>query len=74
MRRPRSVTLTPIGMPSRSLNAATDLRALITIGACPVICLRSAIAASIARALVIASPRPMLTTTFSIDGTCMALR
>jgi len=46
----------------------------MTIGACPVINLRSAMAASMARALVIASPSPMLITTFSMDGTCIALR
>ena len=32
MRSPRSVTWAPIGMPSRSLNCAIDLRALVTIG------------------------------------------
>ena len=74
IRRPLSVTLTPMGIPSRSLNAATDFFARMTIGACPVISFRSMMAASIARAFVIASPRPMLTTTFSMDGTCIASR
>ena len=32
MRSPRSVTCAPIGMPSRSLNWAMDLRALVAWG------------------------------------------
>ena len=37
MRFPRSVTLTPICRPSRSLNEAMDLRARVMTGCCPVI-------------------------------------
>ena len=37
MRSPRSVACAPIGMPSRSLNWAMDLRALVTTGFWPVI-------------------------------------
>ena len=47
IRSPRSVTLAPIGMPSRSLNCAIDLRALVTIGFWPVIAVRSVTAPSI---------------------------
>ena len=36
IRSPRSVTFAPIGMPSRSLNPAIDLRALVTTGFWPV--------------------------------------
>src|SRR6476661_6001410 len=46
MRSPRSVTCAPIGMPSRSLNCAMDLRALVTCGFCPVIAVRSLTAPS----------------------------
>ena len=65
--------MTPIGIPARSLKAATDFRARITIGAWPVMVLMSATAASMARAFWIASPRPMLTTIFSSRGTSIAL-
>ena len=43
MRSPRSVVCAPIGMPSRSLNWAIDLRALVTSGFWPVIAVRSRI-------------------------------
>ena len=45
MRRPRSVTLQPIAMPSRSLKLATDLRARQTAGFWPLIRVMSLIAA-----------------------------
>ena len=45
MRFWRSVTLAPIGMPSRSLKVAIDLRALVITGFCPAISARSAAAA-----------------------------
>ena len=38
MRSPRSVTMAPIDMPSRSLKAAMDFLALVTTGFCPAIC------------------------------------
>ena len=37
MRSPRSVTMQPIGMPSRSLNAAIDFCALVITGFWPAI-------------------------------------
>ena len=43
---PRSVTIAPIGMPSRTLNAAIDFFARVTTGFCPVIWPRSATAGS----------------------------
>ena len=43
MRSPRSVTLTPTGMPCRSLNAATDRRARLIRGFWPVMAAMSAI-------------------------------
>ena len=45
MRSPRSVVCAPIGMPSRSLNCAMDLRALVTSGFWPVMAVRSRISA-----------------------------
>ena len=48
IRSRRSVTLQPIGHPSRILNAATDLRAFVTIGFWPAIFVRSSTAPSIA--------------------------
>src|SRR6266851_2183308 len=69
MRRPRSVVLMPIVWPSRSLKAATDLRALISDGFCPVIVTTSPTAASSALSLSFASPIPMLTTTLATLGT-----
>ena len=71
MRSPRSVTLAPIGMPSRSLNPAIDLRALVTTGFCPVIVVRSSSAASSRRPSFTASPMPMFTTILSRRGTCI---
>ena len=73
MRWPRSVTLSPIGLPVRILNWAIERRAFITIGFWPVIIVRSPDAASIALAFVSASPRPMLTTIFSSRGTWFGL-
>ena len=61
--------MSPIGLPVRILNWAIDRRAFITIGFWPVIIVRSPDAASIALALVSASPRPMLTTILSSLGT-----
>ena len=71
MRSPRSVTCAPIGMPSRSLNCAMDLRALVTCGFWPVIAVRSLIAPSISFESRAASPTPMLTTILVRPGTCM---
>ena len=71
MRSPRSVTWAPIGMPSRSLNCAMDLRALVTDGFWPVIAVRSLMAPSISLESRAASPTPMLTTILTRPGTCM---
>ena len=63
----------PIGMPSRSLNWAIDLRALVTCGFWPVIAARSRIAPSISLESRAASPTPMLTITLVTVGICMTL-
>ena len=63
----------PTGMPARSLNAATDFRALMTTGCWPVMVRTSPTAASRALASSLASPMPMLTTIFWILGTCIGL-
>ena len=73
MRSPRSVTRAPIGMPSRSLNWAIDLRALRISGFWPVISARSLTAPLISFASRAASPTPMLTTTLTTPGICMTL-
>ena len=68
---PRSVTLHPIGCPSRSLKFATDFLALVTTAFCPVIISRSLIAVSKTFEFSFASPTPMLITTLSSFGTCI---
>ena len=74
MRRPRRVTFSPIGIPSRILNPAIDLRASVVIGCWPVMATRSRVAASMALRLSMASaPMPMFTTIFSRRGTCIVL-
>ena len=69
IRSPRSVTIAPMLIPSRSLKAAMDFFAFVTTGFCPVIVASSFAAVSMIFALAIASPRPMLTTIFSSFGT-----
>src|SRR4051812_43849619 len=69
IRSPRSVTMAPIGMPSRTLKAAIDLRARVTTGFCPVICPSSLTAGSRIFAFCVASPTPMLTTILFSRGT-----
>ena len=73
MRSPRSVTLQPIGMCSRSLKLAIDFLARVTTGFWPVMTARSFAAASIFLPSWMASPTPMLMTILSSRGTCMAL-
>ena len=73
MRLPRRVTLTPMGMPSRILNPAMDLRARVVMGFWPDMAVRSRVAASIARAFVSASPSPMLRVILASCGTCIGL-
>jgi hypothetical protein len=60
--------------PSRSLKLAMLLRALVWIGFWPVMVVMSETAASKALELPIASPRPMLTTTFWIRGISITFR
>ena len=64
MRSPRSVTIAPTGMPWRSLNCAIDFVARRITAFWPVIFESSSAPTSASFALVVASPRPMLTTTF----------
>ncbi len=59
-----------MGTPSRSLKFAIDFFARVTIGLCPVIDWRSAVAKSSTLAFSRPSPTPMLITTFSTRGTC----
>ncbi|CNL33060.1 Uncharacterised protein [Mycobacterium tuberculosis] len=59
--------------PSRSLNCAMDLRALVTIGFWPVILVRSSTAPSITLLSRAASPTPVFTTTLTRPGICMTL-
>src|SRR5215510_4449931 len=66
---PRSVTVAPTFIPSRSLKAAIDFFALVTIGLCPEIVIKSLTAESMILAFWIASPNPMLMTIFSSFGT-----
>ena len=74
MRARRSVTLTPTGMPSRSLNAAIDLRARRTLGFWPAIVASCSMAASRTFESCLASPTPMFSVIFSIRGVCMIER
>src|ERR1039458_7451942 len=71
MRSPLRVTIQPIDMPSRSLNAAIDLVALVMTGFWPAICASSLTAPSISLAFCVASPSPMLMEILSILGTAM---
>ena len=73
MRSPRSVTRAPIGMPSRSLKAAIDFWARVTVGRWPASAVSSSTASSRILMFWIASPMPMLSEIFSIRGTAMML-
>ena len=68
IRARRSVTATPIGIPSRILNAAIDLRARRTLGRCPVIVPSCSVAASSGDAVREPSPIPMFRVIFSTRG------
>ena len=72
-RSPRSVTFTPMALPSRSLNPAIDFLARVTTGFWPEITSRSRWAPSMSEACWVALPTPMLRTIFSSRGTCMTL-
>ena len=63
------MTLTPTGMPSRSLKFAIDLRARRTFGAWPAIVASCSVAASSTFESCFASPTPMLSVIFSMRGT-----
>ena len=58
-------------MPSRSLNAAIDLRARRTLGFWPAIVASWSVAASSMLESCLASPTPMLSVIFSTRGTSM---
>src|SRR5664279_2020076 len=73
IRSPRSVTRQPIGMPARSLNVAMDFLARVTTARWPAIFVSSSAAVSTSFAFVMASPIPMLRTTFSTLGTAIGL-
>ena len=73
MRIPRSVTITPIGIPCRTLNCATDFRARRVTGCWPVMRASSFAPTSISFAFCVAAPSPMLTTMRSSFGTAITL-
>ena len=60
-------------MPSRSLNAAIDLRARRTLGRWPAIIASCSVAASSALESCFASPTPMFSVIFSISGACIGV-
>jgi hypothetical protein len=68
---PRSVTLQPIGMPSRSLKPAIDLRASVVTGFWPLICVICSIAWSSAFESVFASETPMFSVILTSFGACI---
>ncbi len=68
MRARRSVTASPTGMPSRTLNEATDFFALRTLGAWPAIVASCSVAASSICVFCFASPTPMFRTILSSVG------
>ena len=70
---PRRVTFAPMGISSRSLKFAMDLRARVMTGFWPVIWLRSFTTFSRTLEFSRASPQPTFTTTLSILGICMTL-
>src|SRR5580765_3982816 len=72
MRARRSVTAQPIGIPSRSLKPAIELRALRTVGRWPVICARSRTAASTRPLFSTAPLTPMFTTILLRRGTALS--
>src|ERR1035437_6385464 len=65
IRSPRNVTRQPIGIPARSWNVAMHFFARVTTARWPAIFVSSSAATSTSFAFVMASPIPMLRTTFS---------
>ena len=72
-RSPRSVTLTPTGIPSRTLNWAMDLRARRTLGRWPAMIASCSPAASRTLESCLASPTPMFSVIFWISGACIGV-
>ena len=73
IRARRRVTETPTGIPSRSLNEATDLRARRTFGCWPAIVASCSCAASKERLSCFSVPSPMLRVIFSRRGTSIGV-
>ena len=73
MRSRRSVTITPIFWPLRSLKTAMSFLARETTGDWPVIAFSSSTPLSIILGSSLALPRPMLTVILTIRGTCMTV-
>ena len=71
MRSLRSVTRQPMGMPSRSLNAAMDFLARVITAFCPAMTDSSFMASSISLLFWLAEPRPMFSEILTIPGICM---
>ena len=69
MRSRRNVTLHPIGIPSRILNAATDLRAIVVTGRWPEIFSISSRAFSSTFLSATASPTPIFSVILVMRGT-----
>jgi hypothetical protein len=67
------VTIEPMAWPWRTLNCAIDFLARVVTARWPVILLSSSPPTSTILAFDVASPRPMLTTTFSIFGMAITL-
>ena len=68
IRLPRSVTLQPMALPSRSLKPAIDLRLSVTTGFWPAMIFRASTASSKYFFSPVALPTPMLTTIFCNRG------
>ena len=73
MRSPRSVTLQPMGMPSRILKPAIEFLARVTSGRCRLMIASSSTASSSAFELSLASPTPMLSVIFWSRGTAITV-
>ena len=71
MRAPRSVTLQPIGMPSRSLKPAIDFLAFVIRGRWPAMIASCSTASSRDLEFCLASPTPMLSVILLRRGICM---
>ena len=72
MRSRRSVTLQPMGKPSRILKPASDLRAFVTTGRWPAMRASSSTALVSSLRSPTASPTPMFRVTLARRGAAMA--